>query len=1225
MNTGFKEVESSTRFEKLLRRALGALAVLIVLLSVLALLSDRLINRKPFVDDIQARVSRAIGGRLEFQRLALSFFPRLRLTVHQGSFFIPDVADGTVKSLTIRPRLLPLLTGKFRVAVADVHAPEIEVRRVAKPEEKGPQPFSAADLEKRIGVLLGLLLSKAPGLEVRVNDGRLKAFDRRMGEIEIRDAQARIGLYPDKISLGLACKSNFCESISFDGAVVPASLRMRGNVDLVRLSPQPFLPSSFPPAIQKPGASALNVSIEFKAQGLKTLWAKVRGAAALLPLPGDDGETVARGLTLAGSVEWSGEKTAVSVDELKLDFPPLRMSGTYRSHRSPGSKTASTDVELKGYDVDIRPLRNLVSGLFGKVPAVRRLFDIVRGGRMPAITFVSGGNSLSALADLENMTVQADVIEGRILTPGVVLDLTDVKGSLAIADGILRAKDLEARLGKISARNGTMKLGLAGKYGLFHLDLPVDADLAELHSLLRRMFEDSAFGNELALLHSIEGRAQGRLILGESFESIAARVEVARMNLSAAYGRFPRRVNVKNGGLSYVNDKIELKGVDATAGRSSVSGLFLTLEPSKQSLLEVASEKTELYMDEIFPWLASIDAFAGRFRQLKSLKGVVSLSAMNFRGPVRVPEKWRFQAAGSLRDLIADSAILPGTAKILGGRFTISSDTVSVEDLKADISDGSVKISGTFENVIKGLSDADLTFEGSVGPDLFRRLSARVDLPPQLDVKPPFSISNGRWTWDHRGETKISGDVALQQGVEISADISTAPGLLAVKRLLVRDGESRALFKIFRTDKTLDVSFNGNLNHTTVDRLVHKNRVLTGAMSGDFHSRLDLEHLERSSVRGRLRLQGLNLAGDFLGPLVVEDISVDAEENGVRIETARFSWMGDRFELEGNADFSGRGILLDAQLSGEVINLDFIEQIVGKNREKAPDPTGGGWWDHPVRGALKIRAEEMKYKAYTWRPLQADVAFGDRVAEVAVIEAGLCGVRCPGTLKLSPGALEVNLKPSCEAQDLNAVGSCLFGRQGRVEGKLTFAGELRTMGKADELLRYLGGHFEFDIAGGSFYAGRIHRVLISIFNLLNVTDLFQGQFSGFANKGFDFSSIEGSAEVQNGKINFNEIVIQGKPANIFSRGSIDLTTRRADIIALVAPFKTVDFIVKNIPLVKNVLGGSFVAVPFTIKGPLDDLSPVLSPAAMGSGLLGVMKRTFNLPFQVIEPVFSGAP
>jgi hypothetical protein len=70
----------------------------------------------------------------------------------------------------------------------------------------------------------------------------------------------------------------------------------------------------------------------------------------------------------------------------------------------------------------------------------------------------------------------------------------------------------------------------------------------------------------------------------------------------------------------------------------------------------------------------------------------------------------------------------------------------------------------------------------------------------------------------------------------------------------------------------------------------------------------------------------------------------------------------------------------------------------------------------------------------------------------------------------------------------------------------------------------------------------------------------------------------------------------------------------------VAPLKTVDSVVKKIPIVGGILGGTLVSIPVRATGDLTDPKvSALSASGVGSELLGIMKRAFKLPFKVIEP------
>ena len=88
-------------------------------------------------------------------------------------------------------------------------------------------------------------------------------------------------------------------------------------------------------------------------------------------------------------------------------------------------------------------------------------------------------------------------------------------------------------------------------------------------------------------------------------------------------------------------------------------------------------------------------------------------------------------------------------------------------------------------------------------------------------------------------------------------------------------------------------------------------------------------------------------------------------------------------------------------------------------------------------------------------------------------------------------------------------------------------------------------------------------------------------------------------------------------------GDVDMAKGQMDLVILVAPFRTVDRIVRNIPIVGGIMGGKLISIPFRAKGGLGNPAVIpLSPTAVGSGVLGIMERTLKLPINLMQPLFD---
>jgi len=98
--------------------------------------------------------------------------------------------------------------------------------------------------------------------------------------------------------------------------------------------------------------------------------------------------------------------------------------------------------------------------------------------------------------------------------------------------------------------------------------------------------------------------------------------------------------------------------------------------------------------------------------------------------------------------------------------------------------------------------------------------------------------------------------------------------------------------------------------------------------------------------------------------------------------------------------------------------------------------------------------------------------------------------------------------------------------------------------------------------------------------------------------------------------------MDGETLDLVGTGTIDLEKENIDAQLLAAPFKTVDTVVKYLPGINYLLGGSLVTIPVSVTGPLDDPQvEILSASAVGSSLYKLAERTITSPFKLIEKIF----
>ena len=171
---------------------------------------------------------------------------------------------------------------------------------------------------------------------------------------------------------------------------------------------------------------------------------------------------------------------------------------------------------------------------------------------------------------------------------------------------------------------------------------------------------------------------------------------------------------------------------------------------------------------------------------------------------------------------------------------------------------------------------------------------------------------------------------------------------------------------------------------------------------------------------------------------------------------------------------------------------------------------------------------------------------------------------------------------------------------------------------ATQLIKSLHGPFEFVARDG-----RINRdpLLAKILSLLNVTEIFRGKLPDLVTQGFRYSSITAEGNLQDGKVHIEKALVDGSSMNLACHGDIDLLEKKLNLTIFAAPFKTADRIIKMLPLIGYLLNDTLVSIAIKVTGDLENPEVEYLPAAeVGSGILGIMRRTLEVPVKVVEPI-----
>jgi len=553
------------------------------------------------------------------------------------------------------------------------------------------------------------------------------------------------------------------------------------------------------------------------------------------------------------------------------------------------------------------------------------------------------------------------------------------------------------------------------------------------------------------------------------------------------------------------------------------------------------------------------------------------------------------------------------------GKFYTEGGTITIRDLSASILDSSFAASSVISGSVQAIDSAEVVLSGNIGHATVQWISKTFKLPPEQTVRAPLSISNAHIVWQAGSNLAVTGIAAVENGPTISIDLRKYAGVLALKQLIIRDEDSHAAIALTYGKNLVDFSFRGNLTERALNRMFARTSFQHGWLKGDLHAHIQLDRPEASSAQGYLEGAHLILPLGGNEPLKIGHASMRAENKTLKVNSATVSFADNQFVLQGKLKALKNVFRLDMDASTDLINVDKIQQALASENNPPEKPSGINSQNNSVlQGIIRLKAKSFIWGRYTASPVSADIMLDQKGVRAAITDAKLCGISLPGNLRFAKKNIALEFLPEAKAEQLEPALDCLLGKDSQITGIVDLKAQITARGKSKELIRALQGKVDFRAKDGRIYR---FPLLAKILSFLNVTELLRGKIPDLAAEGMGYNSIIIQGDLRNGKFVLGEAIIDGTTMHLVGQGEIDLASNSIDLTVLVAPFKTVDFLVSKIPLVNYVLKDTLISIPLRITGKLDDPNIIiLSPTAVGKGVLGIMTRTLLLPVKIIEPI-----
>lgn len=636
----------------------GVLVFLAILAMAAALVVPRLIEGAHLREKIATQLSRQLGGEVQLGSLHLSWLPLPHVVLEQVSLEIPGSVRATIPSTSVYPLLLPLLRGELRLGAVGVVEPDVRVElpHATKNESTVSGESSVAEAERAVASALaaasGVASSPLAGLSLTVDGGTLHLLAFGAQEFSFTRLDARVRLPAERLSLDLSCDSNLWRHLELNAAIDPVTVEGRGRIDIAGLRPELIANAALADAGVRLGESTLDLALQLGADGVGTVQAEVDGSAGEVTILRGDERLALKGDRLRATVRLGNHKGEVSLTQLTLATPPLQLSGRFAVNQT----TPSAALELTASDVDISSVHDTALFLGGGSGVVAQIFDILRAGRVPQLTIQAHGRSPADLGDTDALEIRGQLVDGRVHVPGVGLDLDHVTGDAAVIQGVLTGEHIAASMGRLSAQDGTLRVGLSGTAPPLNVETRIVADASEVPSLLRRLVKSEDIGRELDRVSDITGTASGQLTLSGTTATVRTKVEVDGLDVSGRFKGAGTVLRVAGGRVTYEDGSVQADDLQMALGESSLSQVsFRAAWSEEPRSFDASAGRSTLILDKVYPWLMAVGFLRDMSADVKEITGVAAIDSLRLHGPLDVPAEWHIEMAGSARNFAIDS------------------------------------------------------------------------------------------------------------------------------------------------------------------------------------------------------------------------------------------------------------------------------------------------------------------------------------------------------------------------------------------------------------------------------------------------------------------------------------------------------------------------------------------------------------------------------------------
>jgi hypothetical protein len=663
---------------------------------------------------------------------------------------------------------------------------------------------------------------------------------------------------------------------------------------------------------------------------------------------------------------------------------------------------------------------------------------------------------------------------------------------------------------------------------------------------------------------------------------------------------------------------LEVSELSASLGSSTLSHVSARLAGRKDPRIEILSGSAAIDLAEVFGWRTQYPVTEQSLQKVDTLAGKLTVASLSLNGPLFRPGQWKFTTSGIVDHMVFNSSLLPGQFGLVKGHFTFVPDTLSVAMREATILDSSMTGTALVSGITHTLRSIDVTLNGQSGKTSLEWIFKTLALPAALMIKTPLSLVDTRLAWDKTTGTSFQGTASVANGPTFFLDLSQHGPDLAIRRLMIQDQETKATLTLNWKKQAADFSFSGLLAERTLGKIFEQGVFGNGVLNGDLSALIRTDQPLRSRANGTLAGKAIDIPWGTPVPTTVDEFLLHAEDDVLTIDNADITWGKRHYSMSGAATTSDEGIAFSMALTADGIEIQAIEQAMEQANGKSTGEHGRSFPLPPVRGDITADSAYVKFGRFTFAPAHAVITVEPDTVNMEFTHTRTCDIAMPGSLLVSRESVSFTFTPTAEKETLGYTIACLSGLNIHITGEYDLTSNFHAQGTPKDILSSLEGRVDFKARDGKIYH---YPILQKIFSVLSVLDLFRGRTPELGGSGFPYHSMAVRGDIHKGIFTLEKAYIGGQSLDIIAEGEVDLGKHTVNLVVLVAPFSTINWVIRHTPLLGKLMSGTLISIPVRVSGDLSDPDVVfLSPTAVGTRILRLLENIVELPVDIISPI-----